>query len=97
MELRQQRAVSTLRKATLLVQQREDSKLALNEVETFSIVNPVNVGPIDALAIVLELLEGEDVSIEVLLQLLVCVIDVELLEVVRLQQYVVGSCKNNLK
>jgi hypothetical protein len=85
-ELDQEGGIGTLGEAGLFVEQRQDAKLALNEIQALGVVNPVNVGPVDALAVVLKLLEREDVAVEVLLQLLVCVVDVELLKVVVLRR-----------
>ncbi len=58
---------------------------------TISIIDmkfsPLNLGPVDALTRVLELLEGKDVAVKILLQLLVGIVDVELLKAVELKVF----------
>ncbi len=48
----------------------------------YLVVNKLDVGPVDRLALVLCLLHFEDVLVEVLLQLLVGQVDTKLLEIV---------------
>jgi hypothetical protein len=45
-------------------------------------VVPINVGPVDAFLVVFQLFQRENVTVEVLLQLLVRVVDVELLKAI---------------
>ncbi len=47
---------------------------------------PFDFRPVDLFAVVLKLLERENVSVEVLLQLLIGIVDVELLEAVDLEK-----------
>jgi hypothetical protein len=62
----------------LLVQQVQHAHLALDEVKHVLVVHKLDVGPVDALALVLGLLLLEHVVVEVLLQLLVGEVDAQL-------------------
>lgn len=72
--------------AAKLVQQVEDAHGPfLDEVQHVLVVHELDVGPVDALLLVLGLLHLKHVLVEVLLQLLVCQVDAKLLEVVLLE------------
>eukprot|EP00968_Pinguiococcus_pyrenoidosus_P012298 scaffold1070_cov245-Pinguiococcus_pyrenoidosus.AAC.52 len=78
--------IPALPAANLVVQLREDAvRAALDEVQAGLVVREVDEGPLDALAVVLVLLDLEDEAVEVLLQRLIGVVDAELLEAVRLE------------
>ena len=64
----------------LFVEEGENTKLALDEVNTRLVVGKVDKLPVNLLAHVLFLFELEDVGVKFLLQLLVGVVDTELLE-----------------
>ena len=69
--------------AALLVKEVQDpERLLLDQVQDVLVVDEGDVGPVDLLALILGLLHLEHVLVEVLLQLLVCQVDAELLEVV---------------
>ena len=74
------------REAALLIQEVQDTqRLLLNEVQDVLVVHKGDIGPVNLLPLVFSLLHLEDVLIEVLLQLLVCQIDAELLKVILLE------------
>jgi len=63
-QLLEEVGVRARREARLLVEEREDAELALDEVDRRLVVGVVDEGPVDLLADVLLLLELEDVRVE---------------------------------
>eukprot|EP00982_Pelagococcus_subviridis_P004358 29141-Pelagococcus_subviridis.AAC.3 len=84
--LLRERVVRRFRERALLVQEAQDAhRSALDDVDARLIVLKVNLRPVDALALVLLLLELKHVLVELLLQALVRVVDAQLLERVLLE------------
>ena len=80
------RPIGGLRKQTLLIEQRQNPHWFLDQINSGLEVQPeVDVLPLEALALVLLLLQHEHGVVEELLQLLVRVVDAELLERVELE------------
>jgi hypothetical protein len=72
--------------AAELIQQIQDTHGPfLDEIQHVLVIDKLDVGPVDALLLVLGLLHLEHVLVEVLLQLLIGQVDAELLEVVLLE------------
>ena len=99
MELLQEGLVGTRGKTRFFVEERHDTKLALDDVDARLVVGELDERPVDLLPHIFFLLKLEDVSVELtktvnssfsamselpylLLQLLVCIVDTELLETV---------------
>lgn len=75
MHLSNKRLVCALWKLALLVEDREDAHLLLEQIEAALIVLERNALPLDVLLLVLVLLLLEDERVELLLQLFVGVVD----------------------
>ena len=71
--------------ALFVKQVNHSARLLLDEVEDVLVVHEIDVRPLDFLLLVLLLLLLEDLLVEVLLELLICEVDAELLKVVLLE------------
>jgi hypothetical protein len=92
-QLVDQRGVGALLEAALLVEQRDDAALVLDQLDAVAAIGKLDHVPLHALGDVLALLELKERVVELLLQLLVGVVDVELLERVDLEVLKAERCR----
>ena len=85
--LLQERRILTRRQARLLIQQRQQTKLGLNHINTRLVVCKVDKLPWNLLSNVLLLLELEYMQVELVLETLIRIVDAKLLKRVHLEAF----------